>query len=703
LINYNIISIYKIFNLEILMINKYYEELYENAPLAYQSLDKNGRIIIVNSAWLEILGYTKEEVIGKPFADFLTPEAYVTLQKNFPNLCSNGIIHDVEFDIIRKDGEVLNVVLDGKVSYTEAGVFKQTHCIYKPKEQSERIKGDVEPTYHKIFQNSNACMMIFDPETHFIVDANKKACELYGYSYKELVTMRIGDLNSDSRDQSGLIEKFISGEGELFDIYQKDKKGREYCVEFRPANLRVGDRKFIYSIFHDITDRKEQERLLSLNRHISDIFLSEDPEILYQSLLDILLKYFDSTFGLVGFIDQSGNLAASSMTKDIFDKCQVANKDNVFPRESWGGIWAESLLNGSIQVKTDKLSFPHGHIKLYNAMSVPVMKNKKAIGIIILGNKTSGFGESEKNDALSVASMLAPIMNNWRDNYFYKTELEKMNRDLEYKIQKEVIRRKKQEEILFEQKKFVDMGQMISAIAHQWRQPLNNIYLITQLMQESFHGADVGITFDELYQKHSELVRFMSNTINDFRNFFSAKKEKTEFSLVKELIYTFELVRAQYDSNGIYLLVACRCDVHKDEEFKTLSEASCDDCSDMTYGTQGELRQVILNILSNAKDAIQEAVTVMPSIDKAIKIRINVSREKYLLEFYNSGFPIKKEVLKRIYDPYFTTKEEGKGTGIGLYMTRLIVEGEMKGKIYCRNEEQGVRFYLEIPRRRRIE
>ena len=106
-----------------------YKLLYERSPLGYQSLDSNGHFIIVNPAWCELLGYSVDEVVGKFFGDFMTPESKQKVLENFPKFKATGKICGIEFNMLRKDGAVIIVSFDGRIGYDEQGHFTQTHCI----------------------------------------------------------------------------------------------------------------------------------------------------------------------------------------------------------------------------------------------------------------------------------------------------------------------------------------------------------------------------------------------------------------------------------------------------------------------------------------------------------------------------------------------------------------------------------------------
>jgi len=276
----------------------------------------------------------------------------------------------------------------------------------------------------------------------------------------------------------------------------------------------------------------------------------------------------------------------------------------------------------------------------------------------------------------------------------YQTELEKLNETLEKRIEKEVSIRKKNEQILFEQKKFVDMGQMINAIAHQWRQPLNNVQLISQMLKEINSGVDYSMDYSELYEQQIDLLTHMSATIDDFSNFFSPKKEKSYFSITKEIMMATELVKPQLESSGIRVVFSCSCSEESITCTENFLDRYCGKGKDSVKGFPSELRQVYLNLISNAKDAVIDSYNEKITQEKLVNISIEVAENSVKITMCNTGGQIDDDVMPKIFDPYFTTKSEGKGTGIGLYMSKMIIEDSMKGKLSCFNTDTGVCFEI---------
>jgi signal transduction histidine kinase len=276
-------------------------------------------------------------------------------------------------------------------------------------------------------------------------------------------------------------------------------------------------------------------------------------------------------------------------------------------------------------------------------------------------------------------------------------DLTESNEFLQERVEKELEKVRFQENIIQQQKKFADMGQMINAIAHQWRQPLNAISLIVKNLDDMRYDETIDDKeFNELVQDHNRLVKHMSETIDDFRNFYSPEKSKQKFSVVYEVASTNALLKAQLESLNISLDFKCRCAETDSDCNLTASDNQCSRDADTMVGYPSELRHIFLNILSNAKDAIVEQ---SGESGGKIVVDVLVDIDFIRISTFNDGAPIPESIGERIFQPYFTTKDEGKGTGLGLYMSKIIIENEFRGEINYENVEGGVRFDLIIPKK----
>jgi len=243
-------------------------------------------------------------------------------------------------------------------------------------------------------------------------------------------------------------------------------------------------------------------------------------------------------------------------------------------------------------------------------------------------------------------------------------ELQQLNRNLELKVQHEVDQSRQKDQIMFRQSRLASMGEMIGNIAHQWRQPLNAIVLIIQSFQmKRLAGVELSDEFiDRQVKEGIALASLMSHTIDDFRNFFKPNKNEEHFSVKDTVEYSLKLVKAYYAKAGIDIFLNCTQDVQ-------------------ISGYPNEFSQVLMNLFSNAKDVLEER-----NIEKKyIEIIITKQANNAVISVIDNGGGISEEVQDRMFEPYFTTKHKSSGTGIGLYMSKQIIEKQMRGSIIGTN------------------
>lgn len=234
---------------------------------------------------------------------------------------------------------------------------------------------------------------------------------------------------------------------------------------------------------------------------------------------------------------------------------------------------------------------------------------------------------------------------------------------------------KQRDETLAQQAKLASMGEMIGSIAHQWRQPLNELAIRIQTLKYQIKQAeDVDKLLATFTSDNLATIKFMSKTIDDFRNFFKVDKEKQFFSLMTAIEQVKLMLVAQFEKDNIRL------------------DIQGEDVSINSY--QSEIQQVLLNLISNAKDALKHS----DNPNKHIKVVIKDN--KVLIQDNGGGIP--QDIEAQIFEPYYTTKSHGEGTGIGLYMSKLIVENHLCGQLTFQNihageNQQGAQFTIHFP------
>jgi len=253
-------------------------------------------------------------------------------------------------------------------------------------------------------------------------------------------------------------------------------------------------------------------------------------------------------------------------------------------------------------------------------------------------------------------------------------ELTLLKDNLEQQVDEGIEELRKKDTLMAAQSRQAEMGKMIGFIAHQWKQPLNSIGLIAQNLADSY-------TFDELDEvalvegtsNIFELVKYMAKTIDDFRNFFRPETTKSIFDPGEVIETTLKLISKSFDADDI--------------EINLELEEGCS-----VEGFPNELSQVIINILNNAREALEEDNDLL---DKQVWVSLIKEDEKVIIEIKDNGKGIPETVLPHIFEAYYTTKLDNKGTGLGLYISKTIINEKMKGEISV-NCEAGTVFKIEL-------
>ena len=241
-----------------------------------------------------------------------------------------------------------------------------------------------------------------------------------------------------------------------------------------------------------------------------------------------------------------------------------------------------------------------------------------------------------------------------------------------------IIKELEEKQIQFlEQSKMASLGEMIGNIAHQWRQPLSVITTASTgiILQKENGILTDKLLYDEL-NEINETAQYLSETINTFRDFVKEKKVYKEVLLQDRVNQSLKLLNSTIKSNHITLIN----NIEKKEPVYISI-------------VLGELSQVLINIINNSKDAIIENKIVEPFI----KLDLELFNDKIILTIEDNAGGIPQEFISKIFEPYFTTKHKSQGTGLGLYMSHKIIHDSLKGKLYAKNTQYGIKFFIELP------
>jgi PAS domain S-box-containing protein len=265
-----------------------------------------------------------------------------------------------------------------------------------------------------------------------------------------------------------------------------------------------------------------------------------------------------------------------------------------------------------------------------------------------------------------------------------QNELEKLNNELEHRIEQEVDKNIKKEKLLYQQTRLAQMGEMISMIAHQWRQPLAAISLTIVALKlkmdmnkfdlDSKDGIESFVDHVKVQLNDiEEYINSLSSTVDDFRNFYKPNKQLINIMVVEPVVKSLNIVRVSLEEENILLI----------EDYSSYFKIDMYD---------SEMMQVILNIVKNSQDNFKSKNIE----NKKIWVRTFEDSNSVFIEIEDNGGGIDDDIINNIFDPYFSTKDEKNGTGLGLHMSKIIIEEHHSGKLSVKNTQDGALFTIEL-------
>ncbi len=367
-----------------------------------------------------------------------------------------------------------------------------------------------------------------------------------------------------------------------------------------------------------------------------------------------------------GFLEVKSLFTFPKKFSTFYDFLVIDNKGNIY-YSSFDNKYAKNiydlynylLANKIIKTNTGFITDDIYVKKISNNIKFIYIQNKNVI------SKTDSASQKMAFILFIIAIFIAIPL-----GIFFSKPLYKFYEELDKRVKEEIERRRQKEEMLAHQSKLAALGEMLGNIAHQWRHPLTRLSLLIQNLEMAYKMNKLDEDrFNKFKDNALTQINYMSETIDDFINFFKKDTKKVEFSPKEIVSNALKLLEGRISQNNVKVEI----EVTKDEKI---------------YGYKTEFSQVVLNIINNAIDVLKER-----NIENK-KIFIRINGKKIEIEDNAGGIP--QNIKDKIFEPYFTTKFQSQGTGIGLYMSRVIITQHFNGKLYAYNSKNGAVFVIEV-------
>lgn len=646
---------------------KRYKALYKQAPIPYQSLDRNAIILDVNPKWLKTLDYSRDEVLGKHFSDFVHPDARSRFLLKFSEFCQIGAISDVDLPLLKSDGTIVETLFEGSIMYDEQHAVMKTFCIFRDVTEQRKIEAQIaenESMVRAIYENLPVGTCIIN-DAFEIEYVNDNFLQLSGFEQNEILGATCNKLCVDAENCPIKVDQTHFATNIESQLKSKSGKIIQVLKSYRPIYFK-DELKYMIN-FSDVSElletKLENQRY---ENHLDSLYrlsLSNNQskvELLNEALLDAV-KYTNSSTGAI--------VLSESDSQRLSFHMQFADGKLIPPKSgmkniniSESGMLGKALeshepiaFNDYSKMKigeSGKAGLPYFHEKIKSLAIVPIVYEEAIQGLILFGNKPESYSEQD----------LRKI---------------KLQMNMVWKM---VVQKQQHEELILAKKRAEESDKMKSAflanMSHEIRTPMNGILGFTDLLVE-INQDEEQAEYVEMIQKNGKQLLSLINDILDLSKIEANQiaLNHTEFSLPDILYGLFKNYETQINL----------------EQLKLYYDG-CSEVLSVIYSDEQRVFQIISNFLSNAVKFTADGEIHLGAIVKGDNAEIYVSDAGIGMDDLQQA-----KIFNRFYqveDPY--TKQYA-GAGLGLSIANQLAK-LLGGEITLKSKlGEGSRFALVFP------